>query len=127
MGLLCTFELLSNTSIGKFKFKFNSNQLEQLKCVVCYCNALIAGQKKNVINYKSTNGIFSFHKHLETNHHQLEGWWSEQKKGGPKAKKQPTKNGLPQPLLLFPISLVFLLIIPKMIPIKSNVKRTLCY
>jgi hypothetical protein len=45
-----------------------------------------------VINYKSTNGIFIFHKHLETNHHELEGWWSEQNKGGPKAKKQPTKK-----------------------------------
>jgi len=71
MGLLYTFKLLPTLAQVNSSSNSNSNQLEQLKCVVYYYNALVVGQKKGVINYKSTNGIFALCKHLETNHHQL--------------------------------------------------------
>jgi len=36
----------------------------KLKCVVYYLSVPITCPKKGVINYKSTNGIFAFCKHL---------------------------------------------------------------
>lgn len=48
------------------------------------------------------------------------------KRMGQKQKDTRQKNGLVQPLMRFPNSLILLFDIPKMIPIKSILKRTLC-
>jgi hypothetical protein len=71
MGLLCTFEFFPNINKGKLKFKIKLKLIGTTK--LCYLNVPIVGQKKGVINHKFANGIFTFHKHFETNHWQLWG------------------------------------------------------
>lgn len=118
MGLLCTFDLLFNIAKGEFKFKskFKPIGTNEMCCLLSKCSSCRI--EKGVINCKF--------KHLKTNHRQLWGRWSEQEKDGPKAKRHLTKKGLVQPLMTVPISLVLLFNIPKMIPIKNILKRTLC-
>lgn len=52
----------------------------------------IQDKKKGVINYRSTNDIFSFWRHLEGNDQQLWKNWIDWKKKNLEIKKRPTKK-----------------------------------
>jgi hypothetical protein len=69
-----------------------TNQHEQLKCVFCYIVAPIAVIKKGIFNYKTTNEIFEFQKHIETFHRHVWSEWQKRKKDGPKGPRQPLKK-----------------------------------
>jgi len=52
----------------------------------------IVGQKKGMICYRSTNGIYALWKHLESNHKQLWNKCYEQEKNRPKVERWATKQ-----------------------------------
>jgi hypothetical protein len=62
----------------------------------------IVGQKRGMICYRSTNGIYALWKHLENNHKQL---WNEcyrQEKNGPKVERWATKQMFrPTPITIY--------------------------
>jgi len=64
-----TFFAPMNTSSSKVSC--SSNLFEQLKCVFYYYVVLVVKLKKGIISYKTTNGIFTLRKHLETMHWQM--------------------------------------------------------
>jgi hypothetical protein len=88
------------------KVNCSCNLFEQLKCVFYYHVVLVVKLKKGIISYKTTNGIFTLDKHLETTHWQMWIEWIKRKNMGLKERSGLPKKGLAPPHLPFPVFLV---------------------
>jgi hypothetical protein len=92
MGLLCTFELLSNTNIGKFKFKFKLKPIGTIKmcCLLLECSN--CKTKKRCDKLQIYKWYFFISQTLENQPSSTLGLMEWTRKGWAKSKKTTDKK-----------------------------------
>jgi hypothetical protein len=87
-----TWAFFTFNSSSSSKVSSTSNQPKHLRCLFYGSIAPSVRSRKDIITYKTTNGISIFQKHLELLHRQLWSEWVDQEKDGLNAKKIPSKK-----------------------------------